>query len=124
MTWKSDPKPKPKKKKGKVDYKRVYRKFFGYSNSEDEWIPSELSGARSGPPHHIYNKQMGGKKTFTHDGVEYDIDAIENLIGLTPDEHTIAHDDSHPEHKTKSEYWDLHQDKMKRHLNVSKSRMQ
>lgn len=121
MTWKSNPKPDPPKKKKKVNYIKVYCDFFGYSTRSDEWIPSEISKEKSEHKHHIYPKGMGGRKTFVHDGITYDIDCIENLIALTPDEHTIAHDPSHLEHKTKFELWDLHQERMEAHINVSRS---
>ena len=108
----------------KVNYKKVYCKFFGYSMFKDEFIPSELSGSKSGPPHHIYIKGMGGRKTFVHDGETYDIDSIHNLIALTPEEHVIAHDGKHPDHKDKFELWEIHQETIRKHLNVSKSKMQ
>ena len=87
--------------------------------SEDEFIPSEISGKRAVDIHHIHPKQMGGKKSFIKNGKVYDIDAIENLIALTREEHT----DAHAEIYSKDDLWNLHQKVIRNHLNVSKSNM-
>ncbi len=107
-----------------VNYKKTYCKFFGYAISNDEWISSEISDARAIDIHHIFYKGSGGRKTFVHEGKTYEIDCIENLIALTRDEHVIAHDPSHSEHKTKSELWEIHRLKIEARLRVSESRMQ
>jgi len=109
--------------KKKVNYKKVYCDFFGYSMFPDEFIPSEISKDRSIDIHHIYPKGMGGRKTFIHDGTTYDIDCIENLIAVTRLEHYEAHEESNPCHKYKNDLWNIHQAKMHAHLNVGKSRI-
>jgi len=58
-------------------YIKTYLDYFVYS--EDEFIPSELSGVKADHIHHILFKSQGGK------------DNIENLIALTSDEHARAH---------------------------------
>lgn len=107
-----------------ANYKKTYADFFGYSMTSDEFVPSEISGQRAVDPHHIYPKGMGGRKTFIHNGVTYDIDAIENLIAVTRKEHTAADDPTDPDHLTKDELWSIHQKKMEAHLRISKSKMQ
>jgi hypothetical protein len=61
---------------------KIYMKHFGYG--EQDFIPSEVSGARATDIHHIEPKGMGGSKTK---------DYIENLIALTREEHERAHAD-------------------------------
>ena len=63
-------------------YIKVYLDYFGYG--EHSFIPCEMLGCgkRSGPPHHIQNKQMGGSKNKDH---------IDNLIGLCDKHHDWAH---------------------------------
>ncbi len=108
----------------KTNYKKVYCDFFGYAMTNDEFVPSEISGDQAIDIHHIYPKGMGGRKTFVHVGKTYDIDCIENLIAVTRPEHNGAHDETHPDHRTKSELWNIHQRKIANHLNVGRSRMQ
>jgi hypothetical protein len=55
---------------------RIYMKFFGYGI--DDFIPSEISGARANDIHHIDCRGMGGSK---------EMDVIENLMALTREEH-------------------------------------
>ena len=104
----------------KTNYKKVYCKFFGYAMSNDEFIPSEISGRKSCDLHHIEAKQMGGKLTFVRDGKTYGIDSIENLIALTRNEHNGAHSGA----ITKDELWIIHQRTIESYLRVNKSRMQ
>jgi len=40
--------------------------------------------------HHIEPKGMGGRKTYTLDGNECDIDGIENLIAVCRKDHDLA----------------------------------
>lgn len=103
-----------------ASYKRVYCKFFSYYEDEDEFISSEISGQRAADIHHIFPKQMGGKKSFVRDGKTYSIDCIQNLIALTRDEHT----DAHAEKYTKDELWEIHRKKMAIEINIGKSRIQ
>lgn len=107
----------------KVNYKKVYCTFFQYRMTNDEWIPSEISNTRAIDIHHIYPKKMGGRKTFVHVGKTYDIDCIDNLIALTRDEHTAAHDPTNEDHRTVNELWNIHQKKIQGHRSVSKSIM-
>lgn len=106
----------------KVNYKAVYCKFFGYAMTNDEFIPSEISGKQSCDLHHIHPKQMGGKTSFIHEGVEYGIDSIENLIALTREEHHEAHNGENQK-ETQLEMWRIHQEKIAGHRNVNRSRM-
>ena len=91
--------------------------------TNDEFIPSEISNQMSIDLHHIYAKGMGGSKTFIHDGKTYDIDCIENLIAITRTEHEAAHDPTNENHLTKDELWTIHQQKIKVHLGIGKSKM-
>ncbi len=86
-----------------------YFDFFGLE--EGDWVESEISGWTANDFHHIYEKGMGGRPTFTHDGVEYDIDAVENIIAVTRDEHV----DCHAVVYTKDELWSLHSKVMRNH---------
>jgi 5-methylcytosine-specific restriction endonuclease McrA len=56
---------------------KVYLDFFGYG--EQSFIPSEISGKPATQIHHIIPKSKQGK------------DEIENLIGLSFEEHEQAH---------------------------------
>lgn len=56
---------------------KLYMSFFDYTISD--FIPSELSGQRAVDVHHISCRGSGGSK---------EKDYIENLIGLTREEHT------------------------------------
>jgi 5-methylcytosine-specific restriction endonuclease McrA len=58
-------------------YVKIYLEYFNYG--EQDYIPSELSGSPATDIHHIIPKSQGGK------------DEIENLIGLTREEHDQAH---------------------------------
>ena len=102
-----------------MNYKKVYCKFFCYGIDEDEFIPSEISGKKANSIHHIYSKQMSGKKSFLRHGKVYLMDCIENLIAVTRDEHKAIHNENYD----KDELWILHQRTIKNHLNVSKSNM-
>jgi hypothetical protein len=55
---------------------KIYLEYFGYG--PEDFIPCELCGDRSGPPHHIDCRGMGGSKGK---------DVIENLMGLCPPDH-------------------------------------
>jgi hypothetical protein len=109
--------------KKKVNYKKIWCTFFGYAMSNDEFIPSEVSGRQAIDIHHIHPKQMGGKDTFIYDGITYDIDCIENLIALNRDEHTAAHDPTSKDYLTKDELWNIHKKKMEGFSKVSGSRI-
>ena len=71
---------------------------FGYS--EGDYIPSEISGLPCTDVHHILPRGRGGK------------DNIENLVGLTRDEHDLA------ENKTYSQEYlqDIHNKFMENNL--------
>lgn len=58
---------------------KIYRSFFDYG--EQDFTYSELSGQRASDVHHIEARGMGGSKEKDH---------IENLIGLTREEHDLA----------------------------------
>ncbi len=85
---------------------RNYINFYGLD--EGESICSELSGEVAVDLHHIYPKDMGGRKTFTHEGVEYDIDAVENLIAVTRTQHNMCDAGDW----SKDKLWDIHQRNM------------
>lgn len=57
---------------------KIYLKAFGLS--EGEYIPCEITGLPSGPPHHIENRGSGGDPTGSKD-------RIENLMALTLERH-------------------------------------
>lgn len=57
-------------------YKDIYYEFFGYDKGE--FIPCEISGAKSDDLHHIDCRKIGGSKLK---------DNIENLIAVTREEH-------------------------------------
>jgi len=63
--------------KGKLNYKEIYKNYFGYV--DDEFVPSELSGRSAQDLHHVHFKS-GGRD-----------DSIENLMALTREEHDKAH---------------------------------
>lgn len=104
----------------KSNYKKIYCDFFEYAMNNEEFIPSELSGEQAVDIHHIYPKKMGGRKTFEHKGVTYDIDAIENLITVTRTQHVMCDAGDW----TKDKLWDIHQRKMNIIIQISKSKMQ
>lgn len=87
-------------------HEKTYREFFGLDAIDP--IYSELSGQICNQIHHIFNKKMGGHKTFDHNGKNYPIECIENYIALTLVEHTKAHENRY----TKQELWDIHQQTM------------
>lgn len=85
---------------------RVYLRFFNYDTSD--FIPCEICG---GPAHDIHNikaRGMGGSKS---------LDVIENLMALCRVHHLHYGD--------KVQYYDflneVHENKIKRHLETSKS---
>lgn len=55
---------------------KIYLDYFGFC--EQDFIPSEISGARAVDIHHIEARGMGGGK---------DADRIENLMAVTRAEH-------------------------------------
>ena len=61
---------------GKPVHTALYMAAFGYGNAD--FIPSELSGQKAVDTHHIAARSLGGTKTE---------DRIENLMGLTREEH-------------------------------------
>jgi hypothetical protein len=109
--------------KKKVNYKKTYCDFFGYRMTNDEFIPSEISGRQAVDIHHIHSKQMGGKLSVLVDGKAYGIDDIENLIALTRDEHAAAHDPTSADHLTKQKLWYIHKKEMEGIKNVGRSKM-
>jgi len=82
---------------------KTYMDFFGYGI--DDVILCEVSDQVAVDIHHIYAKGMGGRKTFEHEGKTYDINDINNLIGLARDKHV----DAHANKITKEELWTIHQ---------------
>ena len=58
---------------------KIYMEHFGYGI--EDFIPSEINGDRATQIHHIIPRGMGGSKTK---------DYIENLIGLTFEQHEQA----------------------------------
>ena len=71
-------KQKPKARvNGKPAYVALYMACFGYGDAD--FIPSEISGDRAVDVHHLICRGSGGTKTE---------DRIENLIGLTREEHS------------------------------------
>lgn len=68
-------KPKPTVN-GKLLHTALYMSCFGYGDAD--FIPSELSGLPCQDIHHVACRGAGGTKTE---------DRIENLIGLTREEH-------------------------------------
>lgn len=106
-----------------ANYKKIYTDYFGYTMDPDEYIPSEISGSKAQDLHHIHPKQMGGKKRFEYKGITYDIDSVCNLIALTREQHTAAHDPTHKDHKTIDELWAIHEAKMSAYININKSRL-
>lgn len=72
-TLKAKPRPTVN---GKPPHTALYMACFGYGDTD--YIPSELSGNRCVDVHHIEARSMGGTKNA---------DRIENLIGLTREEH-------------------------------------
>jgi len=87
-------------------HEKIYRKCFDLL--PEETILSEISGKVASEIHHLYPKMMGGRKTFQHEGVTYDIECIDNYIALTRKEH----EDAHANKYTKEELWNIHQDTM------------
>jgi hypothetical protein len=65
------------------NHTKIYLKAFGYE--KEDFIPSEISGGRLVDVHHIDCKGMGGDPTGEKD-------RIENLIGLTREEHDTLGD--------------------------------
>jgi hypothetical protein len=68
-------KPKPRVN-GKPLHTALYMSAFGYGDTD--FVPSEMSGQRCQDVHHISSRGSGGTKTE---------DRIENLMGLTREEH-------------------------------------
>lgn len=58
---------------------KVLMEYFGYKAGE--FIPCEVCGRESGPPHHIEARGMGGSKLK---------DTVDNLIFLCPPCHRSA----------------------------------
>lgn len=94
------------------DYKKVYAQFFDISTTGDEPILSELGGGVAVDIHHIYPKMMGGRKSFIHEGCEYGINDIANLIALTREEHNDAHSGMY----TKKYLFDVHRKRINAYL--------
>lgn len=55
------------------NYKKTYCKAFGYCMTNDQFIPSELSGCKAVDIHHIVDRS----------------NRIENLMALTREEHVM-----------------------------------
>lgn len=89
---------------------QIYIDFFG--KEEGDWIECEITEGTCIDVHHITPKKMGGSKTFFKDGIEYDIDDIINLIGVTRE----AHIDCHDEIYTKRQLYLLHAKRMRNYL--------
>lgn len=85
---------------------KTYMQHFGYGI--DDFIPCEFCGKKAVDIHHIYAKQMGGRKTFEHNGKPHDINDINNLIALD----RKCHEDAHSNDLTKGQLWLRHQYKM------------
>jgi hypothetical protein len=68
-------KPKPRVN-GKPLHTAIYMAALGYGDSD--FVPSEISGQRCIDIHHVLCRGMGSSK---------DSDRIENLMGLTREEH-------------------------------------
>ena len=84
-------------------YIKTYCDYFGYV--EDEFIPSELSGAEASEVHHIsFRSRLGG-------------DNIENLMALTRGEHEEAHGGKY----TQKFLQEKHNQFMKMHENRTKT---
>lgn len=80
--------------------------YYDHFDLDESDVPEcEISGEMAVDIHHIYSRGMGGKKTFTHEGVTYDINHIFNLMALSRTEHEIAEDRGHKKYL----YWDIHQ---------------
>lgn len=91
--------------------------YFDFFDLEPgDWVGSEISNATCQDFHHIYEKGMGGRPVFEHEGVEYDINSVENIIALTREEH----EDAHANVYTKEQLWNLHQKVMRNHLELNK----
>lgn len=69
---------------------KIYMDYFGLS--EGDYIGSELTNSPSGPIHHI--KFRSQEKN----------DSIENLMALTPEEHSRAHFVGNKKRWIKAEY--------------------
>ncbi len=89
-----------------IKYKQNYCDFFDLF--EGDIIYSEINGEVAVDLHHIYEKGMGGREFFTHNGMEYHIDCVENLIAVTRDQH----DRAHAAEWSKDELWEIHQHTM------------
>jgi len=76
-------KPKPTIN-GRLLHTSLYMSAFGYGDTD--FIPSELSGDRAVDIHHIQNRGLGSTKTE---------DRIENLMGLSREEHMEFGDKKH-----------------------------
>jgi len=61
---------------GKLVHTALYMSCFGYGDAD--FVPSEISGLKCQDVHHISSRGAGGTKTE---------DRIENLMGLTREEH-------------------------------------
>lgn len=87
-----------------------YYDFFGLEPGD--WVGSEISGESCMDFHHIYEKGMGGRKHFKHEGIEYHIDDVNNVIAVTRDQHN----DCHAVMYTKDQLMLLHSKTMRNHL--------
>lgn len=86
-----DPVPRPALKakpkptiNGKPVHTAIYLAAFGYGDTD--YVPSELSGVPCVDVHHIQNRGLGSTKTE---------DRVENLMGLSREEHTEYGDKKH-----------------------------
>lgn len=86
---------------------KTYMDHFGYGI--DDIILCEFCTKVSVDIHHIHAKQMGGRKTFEHNGKTYDINDINNLIALCRNDHDKAHYLIKDDILTKGQLWLRHQ---------------
>jgi 5-methylcytosine-specific restriction endonuclease McrA len=87
---------------------KVYTQFFGIGE-QDTHNPCEWCNRTGHDIHHIHSR---GLKGFEHNGQQYDINHIFNLILLCRD----CHNNAHGGLITKSQLMDKHKDRMTNHL--------
>ena len=82
---------------------QIYYDYFGLD--ECDTPECEITGELANDIHHIYPRGMGGRKTFTHDGVTYDINDINNLMALS----RVAHVKAESKVYSRDWLWNVHQ---------------